>query len=235
MIRLQGVQRVYRMGQVQVPALLGLDLEIAVGEFLAIMGPSGSGKSTLMHLIGCLDGPTAGAVFLDDRDIAGLDEDALATIRGQRIGFIFQTFNLMPTLSALENVELPLIFQGVPRQQRLTRAKSLLAEVGLAKRMNHRPSELSGGEQQRVAIARALVNQPELLLADEPTGNLDTKTGEAIMALLKQLNEQGLTIVMVTHNPEVVCYASRVVRVRDGKLVKATEKESMGKEIHGVA
>jgi len=235
MIRLQGVQRVYRMGQVQVPALLGLDLEIAVGEFVAIMGPSGSGKSTLMHLIGCLDVPTAGAVFLGGRDVAGLDEDALATIRGQRIGFIFQTFNLMPTLSALENAELPLIFQGVPRQQRLTRAKALLAEVGLAKRMNHRPSELSGGEQQRVAIARALVNQPELLLADEPTGNLDTKTGEAIMALLKQLNEQGLTIVMVTHNPEVVRYASRVVRMRDGKLVKETAETSMGKEIHGVA
>ena len=229
MIELKNVQKVYPMGEVSVPALRGISLTIHPGEFIAIMGPSGSGKSTLMHLLGCLDLPSDGVVQLDGKDITKLDEDTLAQIRGQKIGFVFQTFNLIPTLTALENVELPLFFQGVPRRQRSVRAAELLQKVGLGKRAHHKPSQLSGGERQRVAIARALANDPEIILADEPTGNLDSESGEAILQLLKQLNEEGRTIILVTHNPEAAAYAHRIVRIKDGRLLEEVKaKEEIG-------
>lgn len=219
MIKLEGVVRTYLMGKAQVQALRGLDLGIAQGEFVAIMGPSGSGKSTLMHLIGGLDLPDAGRVLLGDLDLSRQDDDRLAELRGRRIGFVFQTFNLIPTLTALENVELPLIFQGVPRRERRERARRLLEQVGLGKRLHHRPTELSGGEGQRVAIARALVNDPEVLLADEPTGNLDSESGAEIMELLKRLNgERGMTVIVVTHDPEIARYAHRVIHIKDGQV-----------------
>jgi len=229
MIELKNVQKVYPMGEVSVPALRGISFTIHPGEFVAIMGPSGSGKSTLMHLLGCLDLPSDGVVQLDGKDITKLDEDTLAQIRGQKIGFVFQTFNLIPTLTALENVELPLFFQGVPRRQRSVRAAELLQKVGLGKRAHHKPSQLSGGERQRVAIARALANDPEIILADEPTGNLDSESGEAILQLLKQLNEEGRTIILVTHNPEAAAYAHRIVRIKDGRLLEEVKaKEEIG-------
>ncbi len=219
MIRLQDVVRTYPMGKTEVRALRGLDLEVREGEFLAIMGPSGSGKSTLMHLIGALDLPDGGKVLLGDLDISQQDGNFLAELRGKKIGFVFQSFNLIPTLTALENVELPMIFQRVPRRERRKRAQKLLEQVGLGERLHHKPTELSGGEQQRVAIARALVNDPEILLADEPTGNVDSETGAQIMQLLKQLNEErGMTVVVVTHDPEVARYAHRIVRLRDGQI-----------------
>ena len=219
MIELKNVHKVYPMDEVSVPALRGIDLTIKPGEFVAIMGPSGSGKSTLMHLLGCLDLPSDGLVQLDGRDITKLDEDTLAQIRGKKIGFVFQTFNLIPTLTALENVELPLFFQGVPRAERRARAAELLHKVGLEGRMHHKPAQLSGGERQRVAVARALANDPEIILADEPTGNLDSESGEAILELLAQLHREGKTIILVTHNPEAAAYAQRIVRIRDGRLV----------------
>nr|BAL59415.1 ABC transport system protein [Candidatus Acetothermum autotrophicum] len=219
MIELKNVHKVYPMDEVSVPALRGIDLTIKPGEFVAIMGPSGSGKSTLMHLLGCLDLPSDGLVQLDGRDITKLDEDILAQIRGKKIGFVFQTFNLIPTLTALENVELPLFFQGVPRAERRARAAELLRKVGLEGRMHHKPAQLSGGERQRVAVARALANDPEIILADEPTGNLDSESGEAILELLAQLHREGKTIILVTHNPEAAAYAQRIVRIRDGRLV----------------
>ncbi len=221
MIELKNVQKVYPMGEVSVPALRGISLTIHPGEFVAIMGPSGSGKSTLMHLVGCLDLPNAGVIQLDGKDITKLDEDTLAQIRGKKIGFVFQTFNLIPTLTALENVELPLLFQGVPREQRRARAAELLRKVGLDGRLHHKPAQLSGGERQRVAIARALANDPEIILADEPTGNLDSESGKAILELLAQLHREGKTIILVTHNPEAAAYAQRIVRIRDGCLVEA--------------
>jgi len=220
MIELKNVQKVYPMGEVSVPALRGISLTIHPGEFVAIMGPSGSGKSTLMHLIGCLDLPSDGVVQLDGKDITQLDEDTLAQIRGKKIGFVFQTFNLIPTLTAQENVELPLFFQGVPREERHARAAELLRKVGLDGRLHHKPAQLSGGERQRVAIARALANDPEIILADEPTGNLDSESGEAILDLLAQLHREGKTIILVTHNPEAAAYAQRIVRIRDGRLVE---------------
>ena len=229
MIELKNVQKVYPMGEVSVPALRGISLTIHPGEFVAIMGPSGSGKSTLMHLLGCLDLPSDGVVQLDGKDITKLDEDTLAQIRGQKIGFVFQTFNLIPTLTALENVELPLFFQGVAREQRRARAAELLRKVGLDGRLHHNPAQLSGGERQRVAIARALANDPEIILADEPTGNLDSESGEAILQLLKQLNEEGRTIILVTHNPEAAAYAHRIVRIKDGRLLEEVKaKEEIG-------
>jgi putative ABC transport system ATP-binding protein len=220
MIELKNVHKVYPMGEVSVPALRGINLTIHPGEFVAIMGPSGSGKSTLMHLLGCLDLPSDGVVQLDGKDITELDEDTLAQIRGKKVGFVFQTFNLIPTLTAQENVELPLFFQGVPREKRRARAAELLRKVGLDGRLHHRPAQLSGGERQRVAIARALANDPEIILADEPTGNLDSESGEAILELLAQLHCEGKTIILVTHNPEAAAYAQRIVRIRDGRLVE---------------
>jgi putative ABC transport system ATP-binding protein len=220
MIELKNVHKVYPMGEVSVPALRGINLTIHPGEFVAIMGPSGSGKSTLMHLLGCLDLPSDGVVQLDGKDITELDEDTLAQIRGKKVGFVFQTFNLIPTLTAQENVELPLFFQGVPREKRRARAAELLRKVGLDGRLHHRPAQLSGGERQRVAIARALANDPEIILADEPTGNLDSESGEAILELLAQLHREGKTIILVTHNPEAAAYAQRIVRIRDGRLVE---------------
>lgn len=220
MIQLKNVQKIYPMGEVSVPALRGIDLTIQRGEFVAIMGPSGSGKSTLMHLLGCLDLPTDGTVQLEGYDVTRLDEDTLAQIRGKKIGFVFQTFNIIPTLTALENVELPLFFQGVPRAERRARAAELLSKVGLGERMHHKPAQLSGGERQRVAIARALANDPEIILADEPTGNLDSETGQAILELLAKLHREGKTIILVTHNPEAAAYAQRVLRIKDGRLVE---------------
>lgn len=220
MIYLKNVQKVYPMGEVNVPALRSIDLTIKPGEFVAIMGPSGSGKSTLMHLLGCLDLPSDGIVQLDGHDVTKLDEDTLAQIRGEKIGFVFQTFNLIPTLTALENVELPLFFQGVPRAERRARALELLRTVGLEERAHHKPAQLSGGERQRVAIARALANDPQIILADEPTGNLDSESGKTILELLKQCHREGKTIILVTHNPEAAAYAQRIIRIRDGRLVE---------------
>ena len=224
MIKLENAVRTYHLGKTTVKALRGVDLEIEDGELVAIMGPSGSGKSTLMHLIGALDQPDEGAVLFGDQDVSKQSRDALAELRGKRIGFVFQSFNLIATLTALENVELPMIYQGVPRKERLTKARDLLTLVGMDDRADHLPTELSGGEQQRVAIARALVNDPDLLLADEPTGNLDSKTGKQIMDLLIKLNkEQKMTIVLVTHDPSVAGYAQRTIHIFDGKVGRAAD------------
>jgi putative ABC transport system ATP-binding protein len=212
--------KTYEMGSEQVHALRGIHLEIRKGEYSAIMGPSGSGKSTLMNLIGCLDSPSKGNYWLAGRLVSELDDDELAFIRNKEIGFVFQTFNLLPRATALHNVELPLIYNGTPSEERLERAKKALAEVDLTERMLHKPNELSGGQRQRVAIARALVNNPSILLADEPTGNLDSQTGEEIMALFARLHEKGNTIILVTHEPEIAAHAHRVIRLRDGKVEK---------------
>jgi putative ABC transport system ATP-binding protein len=221
-IKLAGVWKVYQMGDVEVPALRGLDLEIDKGEFVAVMGPSGSGKSTAMNMIGCLDMPTKGRIFLEGKDISHLSESDLAQIRGRKIGFIFQQFNLIPTLTAIENVMLPMTFQGIPNSERRQRAVELLNLVELGERMNHKPNELSGGQQQRVAIARALANDPEVILADEPTGNLDSKTGGIVMEFLKKMhNTQCKTIVMVTHDANVAEHAERVEMLRDGEVVSS--------------
>ncbi len=229
MITLRNITRIYQMGKTQVQALRGLDLEIADGEFVAIMGPSGSGKSTLMHLIGGLDVPNQGHVLLDDLDIAQQNGNRLAELRGKKVGFVFQTFNLIPTLSALKNVELPMVFQKVPRRERYEKAKKLLEQVGLGDRLHHKPSELSGGECQRVALARALANDPQILLADEPTGNLDAESGEQIMQILKKLNaEKKMTIIVVTHNPEVARYAHRVIRMRYGQIEEVSQNAQEG-------
>jgi putative ABC transport system ATP-binding protein len=220
-IKVDNVWKIYQMGKVKVPALRGLNLQVKEKEFLAIMGPSGSGKSTAMHIIGCLDIPTKGEVYLDGKNIANMSESTLAQIRGKKIGFIFQQFNLIPTLTAFENVMLPMIFQGVPDEKKKSRAIALLKRVGLTERMNHHPSELSGGEQQRVAIARALANDPEIILGDEPTGNLDSKNGEMVMQLLSDLHKkEKKTIIIITHETEVADYAERKLILRDGKLIK---------------
>ena len=220
-IELQDVWKIYKMGEVKVPALRGISLKIKQKEFLAIMGPSGSGKSTLMNIIGALDLPTKGRILLDQKDISKMSESQLAKIRGKKIGFIFQRFNLIPTLTALENVSLPMSFQKVPEPKRIARAKELLELVGLKERMLHRPNELSGGEQQRVAIARALANDPEVILADEPTGNLDSRTGDQIMNLLVDLHKrQKKTIIVVTHDADIAGYAERKVVIKDGKILK---------------
>ncbi len=218
MIRLEGLTKLYHMGDLEVPALRGIDLEVGDGEFIAIMGPSGSGKSTLMNLIGCLDQPTAGRYILDDVDVSGLTEDQLAWIRNRKIGFVFQSFNLIPRATALHNVEMPLIYAGENHQRR-DKALAALASVGLAERAQHMPSELSGGQQQRVAIARALVTDPSILLADEPTGNLDSESSLEIMRLLAELNQQGRTIVLITHEQDIARFAHRIVRLRDGLVV----------------
>lgn len=218
MITLEGVTKVYQTGEVEVAALRGISLHIPEGQFVAIMGPSGSGKSTLMNLIGCLDQPTAGRYILDGYDVSNLTEDQLAWIRNRKIGFVFQSFNLIPRVKALHNVEMPLIYAG-DTQERRQRALQALASVGLANRSNHLPSELSGGQQQRVAVARALVTNPAILLADEPTGNLDSESSLEIMRLLADLNQQGRTIVLITHEPDIAAFAQRVVRLRDGVVL----------------
>jgi putative ABC transport system ATP-binding protein len=210
--------KVYEMGSEKVHALSGLDVEIRKGEYVAIMGPSGSGKSTLMNLIGCLDSPTAGKYWLAGRLVSDLDDDELAYIRNKEIGFVFQTFNLLPRATALHNVELPLIYNGTPAEERIVKAKKALERVDLMDRMTHKPNELSGGQRQRVAIARALVNSPSIVLADEPTGNLDSKTGEEIMALFENLHKQGNTIIIVTHENDIAQHAHRIIYIRDGKI-----------------
>ena len=219
-LSLHKATKTYQMGLVRVDALRGIDLEVNRGEFVSIVGPSGSGKSTLMNLCGCLDLPTTGVVRLEGEDIAGLSESELATIRGQKIGFVFQKFNLLSTLSAVENVELPLVFQGVSKEERNEAAVKYLERVGLGHRIEHRPNELSGGEQQRVAIARALAVNPEFILADEPTGNLDSKSGESVLGLLTELHEEGKTLVVVTHDVSVAKQAERIIRIRDGLVEK---------------
>ena len=212
--------KTYEMGSQQVHALRGVSLEIRKGEYAAIMGPSGSGKSTLMNLIGCLDTPTQGFYWLAGRLVSELDDDELAYIRNKEIGFVFQTFNLLARATALHNVELPMIYNGTPAEERQERARDALRQVELGERMLHRPNELSGGQRQRVAIARALVNHPSILLADEPTGNLDSQTGEEIMALFARLHKEGNTIILVTHEPDIARHAHRVIRLRDGKVEK---------------
>ena len=210
--------KTYEMGSEQVHALRGVNVEIRKGEYAAIMGPSGSGKSTLMNLIGCLDSPSKGSYWLAGRLVSDLDDDELAYIRNKEIGFVFQTFNLLPRATALHNVELPMIYNGTPSEERQDRARKALAQVELTERMMHKPNELSGGQRQRVAIARALVNNPSILLADEPTGNLDSQTGEEIMALFARLHREGNTIILVTHEPDIAQHAHRVIRLRDGKV-----------------
>jgi len=220
-IELKNVWKIYKMGKVEVPALRGLSLQIKPGEFVAIQGPSGSGKSTAMNMVGCLDIPTKGKVYLEGQDISKLSESELAQIRGRKIGFVFQQFNLINTLTALENVMLPMTFQSKSRAERQKRAQKLLELVGLKDRINHKPTELSGGQQQRVAIARALSNNPEIILADEPTGNLDSKAGKAFMDFLKELHKkENKTIIMVTHDSDLARYAQRVAYLKDGQIVK---------------
>ena len=219
MIRTENLTKVYRMGDAEVYALHDVNLDIQEGEFIAIIGPSGSGKSTLLNMIGCLDTPTSGAVFIDGIDTGKLSENKLAEIRREKIGFIFQQFNLVHTLNALENVALPMFFAGVRRETRLKRAEELLANVGLGDRIYHKPSEMSGGEQQRVAIARALSNDPEVIIGDEPTGNVDTETGNTIMDILEGLNKEGRTIIVVTHDAEIAARAGRTKRMRDGRVL----------------
>ncbi len=221
-IELQDVWKIYRMGEVEVTALSGINLAIKRGEAVAITGPSGCGKSTMLNMIGCLDMPTRGKIFLEGRDISGFERDELARVRGKKIGFVFQTFNLYPTLTAIENIRLPMRIHEISEKEVAETSQKLLATVGLADRGYHFPAQLSGGQQQRVAIARALSTSPSILLADEPTGNLDTKAGGEIMEVFKKLNNEGLTIVMITHDPRIAGYAGRVVKMLDGKIVGET-------------
>ena len=225
LIQVQDVWKTYQVGEQQVHALRGLSVDIGQGDYTALMGPSGSGKSTLMNMLGCLDTPTSGRYHLAGEDVGTLDDDALADIRNRRIGFVFQTFNLMPRYTAMENVALPLVYAGASRADREARAREVLQQVGLGNRMDHRPNELSGGQRQRVAVARALVNRPDLLLADEPTGNLDTKTSAEMMALFDEIHAAGNTVVLVTHEEDIAAYARRLVRLRDG-VVSADERKA---------
>jgi putative ABC transport system ATP-binding protein len=227
-ITLQGIQRLYRMGDETIYALRGVDLTIARNEYVALMGPSGSGKSTLMNLIGCLDSPSAGSYWLNGHDVAGLSDNRLAEIRNSEIGFVFQTFNLLPRLSALDNVALPLIYAGINETQRRERAMEVLQQVGLGDRVSHKPNELSGGQRQRVAVARALVNRPSLILADEPTGNLDSKTSVEIMELFARIHSLGNTIVLVTHEEDIARHAHRMVRLKDGVVESDQNQKPLG-------
>jgi putative ABC transport system ATP-binding protein len=218
LIELEEIMKIYQVGTEKVGALQGISLKIEENEYLAIMGPSGSGKSTLMNILGCLDTPSSGNYKFSSELVSDMDDDQLAEIRNREIGFVFQTFNLLPRATALHNVELPLIYNGTPSSKRKKIASDALERVGLADRMNHRPNELSGGQRQRVAIARALVNNPKIILADEPTGNLDTRTGEEIMEILEHLHEQGNTIILVTHEEYIAEHTNRIIRLRDGKI-----------------
>ncbi|MBU8921591.1 MAG: ABC transporter ATP-binding protein [Bacteroidales bacterium] len=222
MIKVQDVKKIYEVGVQKIAAVDGVDLEISRNEYVSIMGPSGSGKSTFMNILGCLDTPSAGSYVLNDREVSNLSDDDLAYIRNKEIGFVFQTFNLLPRATALQNVELPLIYGGLPGDERRKRAREALESVGLMDRATHKPNELSGGQRQRVAIARALVNRPSILLADEPTGNLDSTTGEEIMAIFNQLHSEGNTIIMVTHEEYIAKHSRRIVRLLDGKIASDT-------------
>jgi len=232
MINIKNVTKVYQMGEVEVHALRGVSLNIENGDFLTIMGPSGSGKSTLMNVLGCLDAPTDGNYYLYDEDVSQLSDTQLARVRNKEIGFVFQQFNLLPRTSALRQVELPLMYAGASSRERRLRAREALEIVGLGDRMGHRPDELSGGQQQRVAIARALVTQPSIIMADEPTGNLDTKSGEEILRIFEQLNEQGITIIFVTHDPEIAAYSRRTIHIRDGLIEKDEPSNGNGNGYH---
>jgi putative ABC transport system ATP-binding protein len=219
-LKLENVWKIYQMGKVELVALKNVSLEISPGDFAAVMGPSGSGKSTLLNMLGCLDFPTRGKIFLKNKDISSLSQDQLSQLRGKTIGFIFQEFNLLPNLSALENVMLPMIFQKVPFLERDKKAREILNSVGLGSRMLHQQAELSGGERQRVAIARAFANDPELVIADEPTGNLDSKTGKMIMELIRDFQQKkGRTVIVVTHDPEVASYSKKIINIKDGEIV----------------
>jgi len=220
LIETRDLWKTYVMGEEEIHALRGVSIQINRGEYVAIMGPSGSGKSTLMNLIGCLDTPSKGSYLLNDKEVASMNDDELARIRNEEIGFVFQTFNLLPRATALHNVELPLVYAGIPARERLDRAHQALEKVELTSRASHKPNELSGGQRQRVAIARALVNNPSILLADEPTGNLDSKTGNEIMGVFARLHESGNTIVLVTHEADIAAYAHRVISIRDGQVEK---------------
>lgn len=220
MIHIEEMTKIYRMGKVEVRALDGVSIDIAEGEFVAITGPSGSGKSTFMHLIGCLDTPTSGIYILNGGEVSKLKQDKLSEIRNKEIGFVFQEFNLLPRMTAMENVELPLIYRGMPAHERRERAIEALKKVGLADRINHRPIEMSGGQQQRVAIARAIVGEPNIILADEPTGNLDSHSAHEVMDLLKDLNNTGRTIILITHDMSIANEANRIVRILDGKILE---------------
>ncbi|MGI1659583.1 MAG: ABC transporter ATP-binding protein [Desulfitobacterium sp.] len=220
MIKANNLVKVYQTGEIAVTALKGVTFHITAGSFVAIMGPSGSGKSTLMNILGCLDTPTEGQYILDDLDVSHMGENDLAKIRNLKIGFVFQTFNLLPRISCLRNVELPMIYAGIAEKERKNRAFEALEKVGLANWAAHRPTEISGGQRQRVAIARALVNNPAIIMADEPTGNLDTHSGEEVMAIFQELNQQGVTIVLVTHEPEIAQHTQRILKFRDGQLTE---------------
>ena len=234
-IHLENIQKSYFMGNQGIPVLKGINLDIFKNEYVALMGPSGSGKSTLMNILGCLDSPTAGQYILNEKDVSKLTDNDLAEVRNKYIGFVFQQFNLLPRLSAAENVALPLVYAGIGKKERLQRAKEVLEKVGLADRSHHKPNELSGGQMQRVAIARALINNPAIILADEPTGNLDSKTSSEVMDIFSKIQASGNTVILVTHEEEIATYAKRIVRLRDGIIESDNTKESIGKSMHDTA